>query len=143
MWIALALGSAFFTAVIGTMTKAGLQKADPFFALAVQATILTVIAWVVVGFQKKISDGTQLDSRSWMYLVAAGVTMMIGYALYFVALKQGESSAVQPLDRLSLVFAIGLAAVFLKEKLNWASFVGGVLMVIGAVIIAVWSPKGS
>jgi transporter family protein len=41
-----------------------------------------------------------------------------------------------PLDRLSLVFAILLGSVFLKEKVGWQVLVGGGLMAVGALVIA-------
>lgn len=141
MWIALALLSAFLTAVIGTLTKAGLEKVDPFVALAIQSTVLMVFAWGVVAFQGRIGDFGELDRKSWTFLGGAGVTLAVATAVYYLALKSGPSSAVQPVDRLSLAFAIAMAAVFLKEKLNWASYVGGALMVIGALVVAFGSPK--
>jgi transporter family protein len=39
-------------------------------------------------------------------------------------------------DKLSVVFAIALAAIFLDERLVWQHWVGGILIVAGAVIIA-------
>ena len=35
MWVFLALGSAFLTAVLGTVTKVGLEKVQPTLALAI------------------------------------------------------------------------------------------------------------
>jgi transporter family protein len=40
------------------------------------------------------------------------------------------------LERVSLVFAVILGAVFLKEKLTWQIIVGALLMAAGALIIA-------
>jgi transporter family protein len=54
----------------------------------------------------------------------------------FRALKLGDAARVASLDKVSLVFSIVLAAVFLKEKVNWQVIAGAVLMAIGAVVIA-------
>ena len=118
-----------------------MEKVDPFVAIAVQVTVLVVLAWALVAFQGRLGDVGKLEGKSWGYLVAAGALMMGGYVFYFRALGSGPSSGVQPLDRLSLVFAIGLAAFFLKEKITPLMIVGGVVMSAGAIMIAVGAPK--
>lgn len=57
--------------------------------------------------------------------------------LSFKALKLGEASRTSSLERLSLVFAIALAVIFLKEKPTWQVYLGAALMAAGAVLIAV------
>jgi transporter family protein len=57
-------------------------------------------------------------------------------ALLFPRLQLGEASKVAPVDKLSVVFAIALAAAFLGEKLTWHQWLGGALILAGAVIIA-------
>jgi transporter family protein len=64
--------------------------------------------------------------------VATGVSSLF----LFRALKLGNASRVVPLDRLSLVFAILIGAVFLKEKVGWHVIAGGALMAIGALLTA-------
>jgi transporter family protein len=39
-------------------------------------------------------------------------------------------------DKLSVVFAIAVAALVLGERLNWHHVLGGALIVAGAVILA-------
>jgi transporter family protein len=58
------------------------------------------------------------------------------YLFLFGALALGDAARVVPLDRLSLVLAILLGAVFLKEGVGWQVILGGVLMAAGAVVIA-------
>jgi len=38
-------------------------------------------------------------------------------------------------DKLSVVVAIVLAAIFLHERLNWHHWVGGALILMGAVML--------
>jgi len=65
---------------------------------------------------------------AWIYLLAGGVMTSVFYLLLFRALEQGEQSRVIPLERLSLVLAMVLGAIFFKEKLAWAVIGGGALM---------------
>jgi transporter family protein len=45
---------------------------------------------------------------------------------------------VAPIDKLSLIFTILLAALFLGEKMTLPIAAGGVLMTVGALIITFW-----
>ncbi len=142
MWIALALGSAFLTAVLGTVTKVGLEKVNPTVALAVQTSIAAILTWAVLAFGGKLGDLSRIEGRSWAILSVAGVLTLAGTLLYYRALANGPSSGAQPLDRLSLIFAVAMAALFLKEKVTPVMIVGTVLMTGGAIMIAVGAPKG-
>jgi transporter family protein len=60
----------------------------------------------------------------------------LSWLCYFRALQLGEASRVAPVDKLSVVFAITFAAIFLHEKINWQQWVGGTLVVVGGVVLA-------
>ena len=51
-------------------------------------------------------------------------------------LQMGKASQVAPIDKLSLVITIILAAVFLKEKVTITTFLGGFLMAVGAILVS-------
>lgn len=141
MWILFALGSAVLTAIVGTLTKAGLDKVEPTLAVALQSTVLMIVAWVVVIVGRKYTGLGDVTPKAGFLIAAAGATTMVGYLCYFRGLAAGPSSAVQPLDRLSLVFAVLLAGVFLREKITPAAIGGTVLMTIGALVIALGGSK--
>ncbi|MDB6022337.1 MAG: rane protein, partial [Pedosphaera sp.] len=52
------------------------------------------------------------------------------------ALQLGPASRVAPVDKLSVVFAIVLAALVLHEKIGWQQWLGGCLILIGALVLA-------
>lgn len=142
MWIFLAVLSAFLTALVGTITKSALEKVDSTFGLGIQVIALTIFTWIAIllrgNFRTQIA---QIEIKEVGTLLVAGVVSGLAFLCYFGALSMGESSRVQPLDRLSLVFAIVLAALFLAEKINTQIIIGAVLMSIGAVVIATASSK--
>jgi len=55
---------------------------------------------------------------------------------YFRALQLGEVGKVAPIDKLSVVFVLVLAAVFLGESLTWKIALGGSLITAGAILLA-------
>jgi bacterial/archaeal transporter family protein len=136
MWAVYALAAALAGAVMATLTKAGLERVDSNVGLAVQSVLILLIAWGTVAFQGNLGQLGELDRRSWTYLLLAGVVTGVSSLFLYRALKLGDASRVVPLDRLSLVFAILLGSVFLKEKVGWQVLVGGGLMAVGALVIA-------
>ncbi len=136
MWVVFVLIGAVLAAVSTVLSKAGLKNVDPVVAFAVQAVLIIVIAWGVVAAQKNLPQVGQIDKKAWIFLTLAGVATALSSLFTFKALKLGEASMVSPLERISFVFAIVLAAIFLKEKITWQIVAGGVMIVAGAIIIA-------
>jgi transporter family protein len=48
----------------------------------------------------------------------------------------GPASKVAPIDKLSVVFVIALAASFLDERITVGKLAGGALIALGAIILA-------
>jgi transporter family protein len=143
MWIVFALLAALSSAVVVTLSKAGIKNVDSTVAFAVQAVLIVLVAWSVVAWQGNLGDVLRIERRSLIFLVIAGVITCLSSLFSFRALKLGDASRASPLDKVSLVFAIILAVIFLKEKINWQVIVGALLMAAGAVIIAMSKPSGS
>lgn len=142
MWIVFSLLAALSAAVVVTLSKAGIKNVDSSLAFAVQSLCIVVVAWSVVAWQGQLPSVSEIEGRTWVYLLAAGVITCVSSLLSFRALSLGNASQVSPLDKVSLVFAILLAVVFLKEKVSWQVMVGAGLMVAGAVVIALAKPTG-
>ena len=54
---------------------------------------------------------------------------------YYRALQVGEASKVVPIDKLSVVFTLILAFVFLHEQFTIKSLVGCILIGIGTLLM--------
>lgn len=136
MWVVFVLIGAVLAAISTVLSKAGLKDVDPSVGFAIQSVLIIAISWGVVAVQGNLSTVAKMDKKAWIFLVIAGVTTALSSLFTFRALKLGEASMVSPLERISFIFAIILAAVFLKEKITWQIIAGGVLIMAGAVIIA-------
>jgi transporter family protein len=71
-----------------------------------------------------------------LFLVLSGLATGASWLCYFRALQLGDASRVAPVDKLSAVIAMALAAGFLGEHLTWRHLVGGALIVTGSVFLA-------
>ncbi|RYE54001.1 MAG: hypothetical protein EOP48_13210 [Sphingobacteriales bacterium] len=114
-------------------------KVDPTVAFAIQALFIISITWSLLAIQKKLPELSKIDQQSWIYLIAAGVLTTLSSLFQFNALKLGDAAIVSSIERLSLVFAIILAVLFLREQLNWKIILGAGLMICGALVITLSS----
>jgi transporter family protein len=139
-WVAWALLSAVFAGVTAVLAKVGVAGVDSNLATAIRTTVILVITWAIA-YATSSSGGFAMPGRkTLLFLTLSGVATGLSWLCYFRALQLGEASRVAPLDKLSVVFAIVLAGLFLRERLTWQQAVGGTLIVAGSLVIA-WRPR--
>ena len=136
MWVVYSLLAAFSAAVVVTLTRVGLQKVVPSVAFAIQSVLILLVAWSVVLSRGHIPTLKGIDARTWLFLVLAGIITTMSSLFSFQALKLAGAAQAGTLDKISLVFILILAAVFLRERFSWQVITGASLMVVGAILIA-------
>ncbi|RYD53679.1 MAG: EamA family transporter [Sphingobacteriales bacterium] len=142
MGILFALLAALFAAFTVTLTKAGLETVNPYLAFAIQAVLILGISWSIALYSGDVRKSLSgMDTRTWVFILSAGICTTLSTVFSYRALHTDDTTLVVPLERLSLVLAIVLAVIFLKEKLTWQVIAGVVLMTAGAVLIG-FSKKG-
>jgi transporter family protein len=134
-WLTWALLSAVFAGMTAILAKIGVKDVDSNLATAIRTTVILVFAWSVALARQHQAFAT-VSRRTWLFLVLSGLATGASWLCYFRALQLGEASKVAPIDKLSVVVAIVLAAVFLHESMTWHHWVGGSLIVLGAIVIA-------
>lgn len=138
MWLVLAFLSAITAALVAIFAKLGLKNIDPTFATTIRSLIMAgflVVTSLLLGKFNSINFHS-LSNRDWLLIILAGISGALSWLFYFLAIKIGLVTRVAVIDRLSLVFVIILAAIFLGEALSWRVVLGAVLMVAGAIIIS-------
>ncbi len=135
-WLPWAILSAFFAGVTAILAKVGVENVDSNLATAVRTTVILGLTWALFFFLAPARSLTQLTSRNWLFLSLSGVATGLSWLCYFRALQLGPASRVAPIDKLSVVFVIVFAALFLHEKITWHTWLGGLLIVTGAAILA-------
>ncbi|HTE91651.1 MAG TPA: EamA family transporter [Terriglobales bacterium] len=134
-WFTWALLSAFFAGLTAVLAKVGVAHVDSNLATAIRTVVILIFAWSVALFTSSEPMST-IGGRTWIFLILSGIATGLSWLCYFRALQLGEASRVAPVDKLSVVIAIALAAIFLHEKLTWHHWVGGLLIFTGAVVLA-------
>lgn len=135
-WFIWALLSAFFAGITAILAKVGVEGINSHLATAIRTVVVLVFTWAIALAVVPAAALGDISRRSWAFLALSGVATGLSWLCYFRALQLGEASQVAPVDKLSVVFAIALAAGVLHERLNWQQWVGGGLIVTGAIVIA-------
>ena len=134
-WLHWALLSALFAGLTAVLAKAGVRDIDSNLATAIRTVVVLVFAWSIVLY-RGFDTLNKATARTWLFLVLSGLATGASWLCYFRALQMGQASQVAPIDKLSVVVAIVLAALFLGEHLTWRHWIGAGLIVSGTVIIA-------
>ncbi|OHA08436.1 MAG: hypothetical protein A3A44_00825 [Candidatus Sungbacteria bacterium RIFCSPLOWO2_01_FULL_60_25] len=134
-WILYGLLSAAFAAPV--FGKIGIANVDSTLATTVRAVFmafLLVVASLALG-KAPLLPG--ISHRALSFIALSGVAGALSWFFYFLALRTGPTSAVAALDRLSVVFVLILALVFLGEQFSRKSGIGALFITAGAILMAV------
>lgn len=136
-WIIFSLLSAVFAALVGIFGKIGITGVDSTLATAVRAIIMASFLGVVALVLGKFQQLHLISGKLFLFIVLSGVAGAISWLFYFYALRTGPASGVAALDRLSVVFVLVFAVLFLAEKLNFKTGIGALLISIGAILMSI------
>ena len=135
-WLFYAAGSAVFAALKSILGKVGVQDMDSTLATALRTVVVLVFAWAIVLGKKEGGDWKKMTRRDAVLLVLSGITTGASWLCYYRALQTGRASVVVPIDKCSMLFAVALSAIFLKEKQTRRSLLALALVVAGTFMIA-------
>lgn len=135
-WLFYAAGSAVFAALQSILGKVGVQNMDSTLATALRTMVVLIFAWAIVLGKKEGGDWKKMTRRDAVLLVLSGITTGASWLCYYRALQTGRASVVVPIDKCSMLFAVALSAIFLKEKQTRRSLLALALVVAGTFMIA-------
>lgn len=131
MWLIMAVFSAFFAGVTSILAKCGVRKTDSDIATALRTVVVLLFSWVmvlIVGSSKTISD---IDIKSFVFLILSGLATGASWICYFKALSMGDVNKVVPVDKSSTVLSVLLAIILFGETSHLA------VKLLGTAILAV------
>jgi transporter family protein len=86
--------------------------------------------------QGNFAEIKQIENKAWIFLILAGIATTLSTVFSYKALSLGPAAYVTTVERLSLVIAVILSIIFLKQKITWQLIVGISVIIAGAVLIA-------
>lgn len=135
MWFIFALLSAVFAALTSILAKVGIDGVSSNLATAIRTAVVVIMAWGIVFLTHAQSGITEISRKSWIFLILSGLATGASWLCYYKALQTGAVSKVAAIDKLSIVFTILAAFIFLKEEFTVKSLLGCILIGIGSLIM--------
>lgn len=135
MWFVFALLSAVFAALTSILAKVGIDGVNSNLATAIRTVVVVVMAWGMVFLTNAQCGITEINRKSWIFLILSGLATGASWLCYYRALQVGEASKVVPIDKLSVVITLVLAFLFLHEKFTTKSLIGCILIAVGTLIM--------
>ncbi|WP_296968232.1 EamA family transporter [uncultured Eubacterium sp.] len=135
MWWLFALLSAVFAALTSILAKVGIEDVDSNLATAIRTVVVVGMSWLMVFVTNAQSGITNIGKKSWIFLVLSGLATGASWLCYYKAIQMGDVSKVVPIDKLSVVFTLILAFIFLHEDFNAKSLVGCILIAAGTLFM--------
>ena len=135
MWWLFALLSAVFAALTSILAKVGIESVDSNLATAIRTMVVVGMSWLMVFVTNAQSGITNIGKKSWIFLVLSGLATGASWLCYYKAIQIGDVSKVVPIDKLSVVFTLALAFIFLHEEFNAKSVIGCILIAAGTLFM--------
>ena len=135
MWFVFAIGSSVFAALTSILAKIGIDGVNSTPATAIRTVVVLLMSWCMVFLTNTQGGMTEISKRSWIFLILSGVATGASWLCYYKALQMGEASKVVPIDKLSVVITMVLAAVILHEQFTPKSILGCILIGAGTLLM--------
>lgn len=135
MWLIFAILSSVFAALTSILAKVGIDGVNSNLATAIRTVVVVIMAWVMVFITGAQGGMTHISSKSWIFLILSGLATGASWLCYYKAIQMGTVSKVVPIDKLSVIITLILAAVFLHEDFTPKSIIGSVLIAAGTLLM--------
>ena len=135
MWLLLALGASIFAALTSILAKIGIDGVNSNLATAIRTGVVLVMSWGMVFLTNAHSGIGEISRRCWIFLILSGLATGASWLCYYRALQLGDASKVVPIDKLSGVITMILAALVLQEPFTPKSIFGCGLLAAGTLLM--------
>lgn len=135
-WQIFALGSAIFAALTAIFGKIGVQEMNSNLATFLRTIVILIMSAILITSRGEWVKPESLSTKSLIFLILSGVATGFSWLCYYRALQMGPASKVAPIDKLSVVFVVIFALLFLGEQLTWKVALGTLFVGVGALLMA-------
>ena len=132
-WIFYAVLSMLFAGFTSVIAKMGMENVSAELGLSVRTVFVCGFVFI---FALKPSELQKLDGRAVLWLAISGATTALSWIFYYKAIKEGQVATVALIDKGSVVVAMVLAWILLREAITPRMAMGASLIVAGLLVIA-------
>jgi transporter family protein len=134
-WLVYGLGAAFFAGLTALFGKMGVENINSNMATFIRTIVVLIVSALFLTITSDWQKVDKLSTRTIIFLILSGIATGLSWLCYYRALQTGAVAQVAAIDKMSILFAIVLAAIFLGESLTWYTVIGGLFIAAGCIVI--------
>lgn len=135
-WLAHAFIAMVFAGITTVIAKQGLAGVSAELGIAVRTLCVFFFVMAFAIFAVPLHEIKAIDASSLGWLALSALTTAISWIYFYKALKHGDVATVALIDKGSVVVAVILAWLLLKEVLTLRIVLGAILIVAGLIVIS-------
>ncbi len=135
-WVLYAFISMFFAGFTSVIAKQGLAGISAELGLTIRTLFVCIFVLVFAVLAVAPAEIKSLQKVNYVWLGLSGMTTALSWIFYYKALKVGDVATVALIDKGSVVIAILLAWLLLKEVITLRIVLGAAFIIVGLGIIA-------
>jgi bacterial/archaeal transporter family protein len=135
-WVIYAIISMLFAGFTSVVAKQGLVGISAELGLTVRTIFVCIFVLVFAVLAVDPAEIKSLQKVNYTWLAFSAITTAGSWIFYYKALKVGDVATVALIDKGSVVIAILLAWLLLKEAITLRLILGALLIVAGLFVIA-------
>lgn len=135
-WVIHAIFSMVFAGFTSVIAKAGLAGISGELGLTIRTLFVAGFVLVFATISVPVAELAAVGPKNLLWLGLSGVTTSLSWIFYYKALKVGDVATVALIDKGSVVVAMLLAWLVLREVISLRMILGAALIVAGLIVIA-------
>lgn len=135
-WVIYAFLSMFFAGFTAVIAKQGMVGISGELGLTVRTLFVVVFVLLFAVWAVSPAEFSGLRKDNYLWLGASGIATALSWVFYYKALKVGDVATVALIDKGSVLVAILLAWLILKEAITLRTLLGAGLVLLGLLVIA-------
>ena len=135
-WLLLAFGSAFFVGLTAIFGKLGVEGMSSNLATFIRTIVVLFVSAGIISMRNEWQLPQHIAAKPLTFLILSGIATGLSWLCYYRALQLAPASWVAPIDKLSVVIAIVLGVVVLKEPISLQLVIGSSFILLGVLVLS-------
>ncbi|WP_044470543.1 EamA family transporter [Mannheimia massilioguelmaensis] len=135
-WLLLAFGSAFFAGLTAIFGKLGVEGMSSNLATFIRTIVVLFVSAGIISMRNEWQLPQHIAAKPLTFLILSGIATGLSWLCYYRALQLAPASWVAPIDKLSVVIAIVLGVVVLKEPISLQLAIGSSFILLGVLVLS-------
>ena len=131
--------AAIFAALTSILAKIGISNVESNLGTAIRTFFVLLMAFIIIISKGKLSQIKTINKPEFIFICLSGIATGASWLCYYYAIQKGIVSVVVPIDKLSILVSISLSYIIFKENLTKKSLLGLLLIVIGTLLMTLYS----